>query len=149
MLYNLAIKYCFCISTHQDRRSMSLLLPQQRLTRNGLERLRNALEMLHRGNHLPKAITPDFLRCPTSPLNIISAHRRIKIDVRCRSFSRNSDSLETVYKWLKYSLCGSRLPERLLHQTFSNVSTSPMNTVSAHRRMKNQERCCKSHLLPQ
>jgi hypothetical protein len=46
---------------------------------------RNALEMLHRGNHLPKAITPDFLQCPTSPLNIVSACRRIKIDVQCRS----------------------------------------------------------------
>lgn len=132
MLYNLAIEYCFCISTHQD-------LPQQRLTRNDLEMLQKCFIVT---TTYQKVITLDFLQCPASPLNIVSAYRRIKIEVQCRSFSRNSDSLETVQKWLKQSLCGSRLPERLPHQIFSNVSTSPMNTtVSAHRRTKNQDRC--------
>ena len=50
MLYNLAIEYCFCISTHQD-------LPQQRLTRN-------ALEMLHCDNHFPKGYYTRFSPMP-------------------------------------------------------------------------------------
>lgn len=126
---HLAIECYFCISTHQDRCSMSLLLPQQGPARNGLE----MVKIFFVSQPLTRKVTiPDFLQCSTSPMNTVCAHRRIKNQERCcKSLLLQQQRLARDV--LLECPCGTAACYRtLLNRTFPNAPPWPLNLLCLH-----------------